>query len=138
MTARSSLFFFTAATLAAAFTAASAAERPFHDKPESPRSLPADNLPPFRMLDEKGNLIPIPPLPPRGLHRRAGSPPESSARGPSLALAIEAARTAVEFCGAAGFHIGGRQPRIRRNAQSVDRARLRNAERQSKRIASGR
>jgi hypothetical protein len=37
-----------------------AAEGPFHDKPASPRSLPADNLPPFRMLDADGNLIPLP------------------------------------------------------------------------------
>jgi uncharacterized protein GlcG (DUF336 family) len=83
-----------------------AAEGPFHDRPESPRSLPADNLPPFRMLDGKGNLIPIPPLPPGELHRGPGSPPESTARGPSLALAIEAARTAIESCGASGFRVG--------------------------------
>jgi uncharacterized protein GlcG (DUF336 family) len=106
MKKRSHLVFFASAVLASALTAASAAEGPFHDKPESPRSLPADNLPPFRMLDAQGNLIPIPPLPPGGLHRGPGSPPESTARGPSLELAIEAARTAIESCGAAGFHVG--------------------------------
>jgi uncharacterized protein GlcG (DUF336 family) len=104
MKERSLPVFFASAALAAACTAASAAEGPFHDKPESPRSLPADNLPPFRMLDDQGNLIPIPPLPPGGLHR--GSAPESTARGPSLELAIEAARTAIQSCGAAGFHVG--------------------------------
>src|ERR1700676_3358533 len=106
MEARLPRLFFVFAALAATCTAASAAEGPFHDKPESPRSLPADNLPPFRMLDDKGNLIPIPPLPPGGLHGGPGSPPESTARGPSLELAIEAARTAIESCRAAGFHVG--------------------------------
>ena len=106
MKERSLPVFFASAALAAACTAAAAAEGPFHDKPESPRSLPADNLPPFRMLDDRGNLIPIPPLPPGGLHRGPESPPESTARGPSLELAIEAARTAIESCGAAGFHVG--------------------------------
>src|ERR1700692_2353060 len=106
MKARLLRLFFASAALAAIFMAASAAERPFQAKPESPRSPPADNLPPFRMLDAQGNLIPIPPLPPGGLHRDPGSPPESTARGPSLELAIEAARTAIESCGAAGFHVG--------------------------------
>jgi uncharacterized protein GlcG (DUF336 family) len=84
-----------------------AAEGPFHDKPASPRSLPADNLPPFRMLDDHGNLIPIPPMPPGvELHGGPGAPPESSARGPSLDLALQAARAAVQSCGAAGFRVG--------------------------------
>jgi|SRR5580658_381817 uncharacterized protein GlcG (DUF336 family) len=83
-----------------------AAEGPFHDKPASPRSLPADNLPPFRMLDENGNLIPLPEMPPGGLHRGAGAPPESVARGPSMNLAIEAARAAIESCRADGYRVG--------------------------------
>lgn len=83
-----------------------AAESPFHDKPASPRSLPADNLPPFRMLDENGNLIPLPEMPSGGLHRGAGAPPESLARGPSMDLAIEAARAAVEACRAEGYRVG--------------------------------
>src|SRR5271169_5921324 len=79
-----------------------AAEGPFHDKPASPRSLPADNLPPFRMLDDQGNLIPIPPMPPgAGLHAGPAGAPESTARGPSLELAIEAARAALSACSAA-------------------------------------
>lgn len=83
-----------------------AAESPFHDKPASPRSLPADNLPPFRMLDADGNLIPLPAMPPGALHRGAGAPPESLARGPSMNLAIEAARAAVESCRAEGYRVG--------------------------------
>jgi uncharacterized protein GlcG (DUF336 family) len=78
----------------------------FHDKPASPRSLPADNLPPFGMLDDTGRLIPTPPLPAGGLHRGPGSPPESTAHGPSLDLAIRAARAAVDACAAAGYRTG--------------------------------
>jgi uncharacterized protein GlcG (DUF336 family) len=78
----------------------------FHDKPASPRSLPADNLPPFGMLDDSGNLIPTPPIPAGGLHRGPGSPLESTARGPALDLAIKAARAAVDTCAAAGYRIG--------------------------------
>jgi uncharacterized protein GlcG (DUF336 family) len=83
-----------------------AAESPFHDKPASPRSLPADNLPPFRMLDADGNLIPLPEMPAGGLHRGARAPPESLARGPSMNLAIEAARQAIETCRAEGYRVG--------------------------------
>ena len=83
------------------------ADGPFHDAPASSRSLPADNLPPFRMLDDSGNLVPIPPMPPgAGVHRGAGSPPESTAPGPSLAAAIDAARAAVDACRAAGYRVG--------------------------------
>ncbi|MBV9508646.1 MAG: heme-binding protein [Caulobacteraceae bacterium] len=83
-----------------------AADSVFHDRPDSPRSLPADNLPPFGMLDEKGELVPTPPIPAGGLHRGPGYPPESTARGPSLDLAVEAARAAVDTCAAAGYRIG--------------------------------
>jgi uncharacterized protein GlcG (DUF336 family) len=96
----------TAAVLLGMAAWSRAAESPFHDKPASPRSLPADNLPPFRMLDDNGNLIPIPELPPGGLHRGAGAPPESLARGPSMELAIEAARAAVAACRAEGYRVG--------------------------------
>jgi len=83
-----------------------AADSVFHDKPDSPRSLPADNLPPFGMLDDRGQLVPAPPIPAGALHRGPGSPPESVAKGPSLELAIEAARAAVDACSAAGYRIG--------------------------------
>jgi uncharacterized protein GlcG (DUF336 family) len=83
-----------------------AADSVFHDQPASPRSLPADNLPPFGMLDEHGQLVPTPPMPAGALHRGPGSAPESSARGPTLALAIEAARAAVDSCAASGYRIG--------------------------------
>lgn len=88
-------------------TGALAAEGPFHDKPASPRSLPADNLPPFRMLDDSGNLVPLPVMQPgAGMHRGAGAPPESTAAGPSLVLAVEAANAAIAACNATGYRIG--------------------------------
>jgi uncharacterized protein GlcG (DUF336 family) len=83
-----------------------AADSVFHDQPASPRSLPADNLPPFGMLDDHGRLVPTPPMPAGALHRGPGSAPESSARGPTLELAIEAARAAVDTCAASGYRIG--------------------------------
>jgi uncharacterized protein GlcG (DUF336 family) len=92
--------------LALSSVAVWAAEGPFHDKPASPRSLPADNLPPFRMLDESGKLIPLPTMPPGALHGGAGGPPESTARGPSLALSLEAAKAAVDACSASGYRVG--------------------------------
>jgi uncharacterized protein GlcG (DUF336 family) len=85
---------------------ANAADSIFHDAPASPRSLPADNLPPFGMLDADGKLVPTPPIPAGGLHRGFGSPPESTARGPSLFVAIAAARAAISTCHAAGFRVG--------------------------------
>jgi uncharacterized protein GlcG (DUF336 family) len=85
---------------------ARAADNVFHDKPASPQSLPADNLPPFGMLDADGHLVPTPPIPAGGLHRGPGSPPESSARGPSLSQALDAARAAIEACSAAGYRVG--------------------------------
>ena len=83
-----------------------AADGVFHDKPASPRSLPADNLPPFGMLDDQGQLIPTPPLPAGGLHRGPGSAPESTARGPSMEVALEAVREAVVSCSKAGYRVG--------------------------------
>jgi uncharacterized protein GlcG (DUF336 family) len=83
-----------------------ATDNGFHDKPASPRSLPADNLPPFGMLDDSGHLVPMPPIPAGALHRGPGSPPESTARGPSLKLAVTAAQAAVDSCTAAGYRVG--------------------------------
>jgi uncharacterized protein GlcG (DUF336 family) len=88
------------------FSLSQAAVGPFGDKPDSPRSLPADNLPPFRMLNAQGHLVPLPPLPPGGLHHEPGGAPESTARGPSLTLALEAAQTAIETCHTSGYRIG--------------------------------
>ena len=95
-----------------------AAESPFHDRPASPRSLPADNLPPFGMLDDNGNLVPRPPMPAGALHRGPGAEAESTAPGPSLSQAIEAARAAVDTCAASGYRVGAavtgrRRPRLR-------------------------
>jgi uncharacterized protein GlcG (DUF336 family) len=86
--------------------ALAAADSPFHDRPASPRSLPADNLPPFGMLDDAGHLVPTPNIPASALHRGPGSPPESTARGPSLAVAIAAAQAALNACSAAGYRVG--------------------------------
>jgi uncharacterized protein GlcG (DUF336 family) len=82
------------------------AESVFHDKPASVRSLPADNLPPFGMLDDAGRWVPAPQLPAGALHGGPGSPPESSARGPGLALSLAVAHAAVETCAAAGYRVG--------------------------------
>jgi hypothetical protein len=81
---------------AAGATAQAAAESPFRGRPASPRSLPADNVPPFGIIDDNGNLIAVPALPPAGGHRGANSEPESAAPGPSLTQAVEAARVAVD------------------------------------------
>ena len=97
---------FLLSSMAGLFSFTQAAIGPFGDKPDSPRSLPADNLPPFRMLDAQGNLVPLPALPPEGLHHGPGAAPESTARGPSLALALEAARAAIESCRGKGYRIG--------------------------------
>jgi uncharacterized protein GlcG (DUF336 family) len=93
-------------SMAVLFSYSQAAVGPFGDKPDSPRSLPADNLPPFRMLDAQGNLVPLPALPPEGLHHGPGAAPESTARGPSLALALEAAEAAIGSCRSKGYRIG--------------------------------
>jgi uncharacterized protein GlcG (DUF336 family) len=78
----------------------------FHDKPASPQSLPADNLPPFGMLDAQGNLVPVPDIPASALHRGPGAPPESTAAGPNLKLAIAGARAAITACAAQGYRVG--------------------------------
>lgn len=97
---------FLSISMAGLFGYSRAAVGPFGDKPDSPRSLPADNLPPFRMLDAQGNLVPLPALPKEGLHHGPGGAPESTARGPSLALSLEAAQAAIESCRAKGYRIG--------------------------------
>jgi uncharacterized protein GlcG (DUF336 family) len=86
--------------------AALAADSPFHDQPASPRSLPADNLPPFAMLDDQGNLIPTPNIPASALNRGGNTPPESTAAGPNLDQATIIARAALDSCKAAGYRVG--------------------------------
>ena len=54
----------------------------------------------------RATWFPLPALPPGGLHHDTGGAPESTARGPSLALALEAAQTAIETCSGKGFRIG--------------------------------
>jgi uncharacterized protein GlcG (DUF336 family) len=95
-----------AALACCGIVAIAAAAGPFHDQPASVRSLPGDNLPPFEMLDDAGRLVPAPPMPAAALRRGPGSAAESSARGPTLDLAIEAARVAVRSCAASGYRIG--------------------------------
>jgi uncharacterized protein GlcG (DUF336 family) len=82
------------------------AQSAFHDQPASVRSLPADNLPPFAMLDEAGHFVPAPQLAKGALHGGPGSPPESTARGPGLELSMAAAHAAVKTCSAAGYRVG--------------------------------
>lgn len=75
-----------------------------NDQPAGPQSLPGDTLPPFGMLDNAGHLPPYPPPPPGGFHHGGpGTPLESTVRGPSLELAIVAARAAVDSCTARGY-----------------------------------
>jgi len=82
-----------------------AAKSPFNDQPAGPQSLPGDLLPPFNMLDAAGRMKPMPKLD-GPLHGNAGGPPESTAAGPSLAVAIEMARAAVDECARQGYRIG--------------------------------
>lgn len=98
---------FSLITLASMGVAALAnGDSPFHDKPDSPRSLPGDRLPPFGMLDRAGHLVPTPEIPAGLLHRGPGAAPESTARGPSLGLAVDAARAAVNACLKSGYRTG--------------------------------
>jgi uncharacterized protein GlcG (DUF336 family) len=94
------------ALIGAVALARAAAPTPFHDKPASPQSLPGDTLPPFAMLDAHGKLIPTPAIPAGALHRGPGTPPESTARGPSLSQAVAVAHAAVDACAAAGYRVG--------------------------------
>lgn len=72
------------------------------DKRVDARSLPGDNLPPFGMLDAKGQLV---PMPPEFVGRRHGpaKEPESKVPSPTLDLAISAARAAVRDCTSRGY-----------------------------------
>src|ERR1700722_9357519 len=81
---------------------------PQDDKPASPRSLPTDALPPFGMLDDNGHLIPVPS--PAAMAAAAASEPAAppapaAAPGPSLEVATEGARAAVESCARQGVAI---------------------------------
>ena len=74
------------------------------DKPVGPRSLPGDNLPPFNMLDDSGFLVPPPPPPPGGYHRGPKGEPETKAVGPTLEMAIAAAKAAISDCTSRGYY----------------------------------
>jgi uncharacterized protein GlcG (DUF336 family) len=101
------LVLFGAWLLASALVAAhAAADISSHDRAASPRSLPADNVPSFAILDDNGNLEPVPTTPTTSARRGPNLEPESSAPGPSMSQAIEAARAAVDTCAAAGYRIG--------------------------------
>ncbi|HEV7986569.1 MAG TPA: heme-binding protein [Steroidobacteraceae bacterium] len=92
--------------LSAVGSAHAAADAPVRDRSASPRSLPADNVPSFGILDDDGNLVPRAAVPNGASRHAANSEPESNAPGPSLALAVEAARAAIDTCAAAGYRIG--------------------------------
>jgi uncharacterized protein GlcG (DUF336 family) len=72
------------------------------DKAVGPRSLPGDLLPPFHMLDDKGQLVPM-PAEFVGRRHEPGKGPESKVLSPTLDVAIAAARAAVEDCTSRGF-----------------------------------
>jgi uncharacterized protein GlcG (DUF336 family) len=82
------------------------AKGPFNDQPAGPQSLPGDLLPPFNMLDATARqLVPMPKLE-QPLHAEPGGAPESTAAGPTLALAIDLARATVTACERKGYRIG--------------------------------
>ena len=72
------------------------------DKRVDPRSLPGDNLPPFGMLDAKGQLVPM-PAEFVGRRHAPTNVPESKVPSPTLDLAIAAARAAVADCTSRGY-----------------------------------
>lgn len=86
---------------------AAAPDKPFHDVPSGPRALPGDNLPPFAMRDEHGEIrLDPPPLPPGVTMPKPFGPPESDAPGPSLAVATRMAQAAVSACARSGHRVG--------------------------------
>jgi uncharacterized protein GlcG (DUF336 family) len=81
---------------------------PQDDKPASPRSLPTDALPPFGMLDDTGHLVPVPSpaaMAAAATSEPAAPPPPPAAPGPSLEVATDGARAAVEACAKQGVAI---------------------------------
>jgi len=72
------------------------------DKRADPRSLPGDNLPPFGMLDEKGQLVPM-PAEFVGRRHAPTNVPESKVPSPTLDVAIAGARAAVADCTSRGY-----------------------------------
>lgn len=94
------------ALFVAAGAANAAPKSAFHEQPSGPRALPGDNLPPFAMLDDAGQLPAPPPLPP-GVHLpKPHDPPETTAPSLSLDDAMRVARAAVASCGSAGYRVG--------------------------------
>jgi uncharacterized protein GlcG (DUF336 family) len=79
---------------------------PQDDKPASPRSLPTDALPPFGMLDDNGHLVPVPsPAAMAAAGQEPAAPAPAAVPGPSLEVATEGARAAVETCAKQGVAI---------------------------------
>jgi uncharacterized protein GlcG (DUF336 family) len=108
MTTQRAKWLFVLSVCCSAVFAQGPGQRP-PDKPASPASLPGDTLPPFGMLDNNGKLIPQPPRP-GGNNAKGNAAPQRRGPihtgGPEMALAIEAARVAVESCEAGGYYIG--------------------------------
>ncbi|HEX7761609.1 MAG TPA: heme-binding protein, partial [Caulobacteraceae bacterium] len=111
------------AVLSASFAVA---QTPFHDKPSGPLALPGDVLPPFGMVDLRGVFTPTPRDLPPGVVMGPNRPPETTAPGPSLALATKAAQAAIAACQSAGYRIGvavidaAGQARVLLNADGTD------------------
>lgn len=108
MTTRKAKWLCVVSVFCSAVLAQGPGQRP-PDQPASPASLPGDTLPPFGMLDNSGKLIPLPTRP-AGNNAKGNAAPQRRGpvhtRGPEMALAIEAARAAVENCEAGGYYIG--------------------------------
>ncbi|WP_322746260.1 heme-binding protein [Rouxiella badensis] len=81
-------------------------ETAFKDTPSGARALPGDVLPPFGGIDPDGTFHATPRDVPAGFNMGPNRPPESTARGPSLAVAITAAEAALNVCRDAGYRVG--------------------------------
>ncbi|MCC3705228.1 heme-binding protein [Rouxiella badensis] len=81
-------------------------ETAFQDTPSGIRALPGDVLPPFGQIDPDGTFHATPRDVPAGFNLGPNRPPESIARGPSLAVAITAAEAALNTCRHSGYRVG--------------------------------
>lgn len=99
---------------------------PFTDTPSGPNALKGDAIPPFGIIDANGKYVPVPSALPAGADMGPNRPPETTAAGPSMALALKAARAAVDTCLKQGYRVGVAvidsegQARVLLNADGTD------------------